>query len=171
MGHRGIDLLGDKRGVSFYVEEGNFTRNELMDTDFGPSKGGSFASRAQDGLEVQIYASADNTVAPLSTGIAIGRINSPIFEGALPKATANSGTYQRRLCRVELDGSLGKVKLIATNQEITPGTPLGVSASDKTAYDKEEDAATNVYAFEAVAANAGGYVKVFRKGVSQNVAD
>lgn len=165
------DLTGRKSGVTFYVEEGNFTRNELMDTDFGPSKGGSFASRAKEGMEVQIYASADNTVAPLSTGIAIGRINSPRLQGSLPKSSQLSGAYTRRRCRVELDGDLGKVELLSTNQAISPGDALGMSTSDTTKYDKEEDTTTNVYALESAEANAGGFIRVFRKGVTQKVAD
>lgn len=171
MGHRGIDRTGKKSGVTFYFEEGNFTRNENMDTDFGPSKGGSFASRMQDGMEVQICSSADWTVEKLASGIAIGRVNSPVIEGDLPRANANSGTYQRRFGRVEVDGSIARVKLIATNQQIAAGDPLAVSGAGKTEYDKEEDTTTNVYALEAAAANSGKYIDVFRKGVSQNVAD
>lgn len=171
MGHRGMNISGDASGFTFYVEEGDFTRNELMDTDFGESKGGAFASRAKLGMEVQIYTGADNTVAPLTTGVAIGRISSPRMEGDLPKADAASGTYQRRITRVDIDGKLERVKLIPTNQAISPGDPVGMSLTDTTAYDKEEDAATNVYALEAAAVNSGKYIRVFRKGVTQKVAD
>ena len=171
MGHEGMNIDGTTPGITFFINEGNFTRNENMDTDFGPSKGGAFASRGNKGLEVQIDPTDDMTCTPLTTGVGLGRITSADPEGPLPRANKTAGNYPKRIVRVEPDGKIDKVRLADTHAAIVPGNSLAVDLTDKSRYVLEEDVTTNVFALQAKSANEGGFIKVLRKGASQVAAD
>lgn len=171
----GQDMTGRKPVVTFYAEEGNFTRNENMLTDQGNARGGSFASQLYEGDEVQVYVSTDvdMTVAVLSTGLAIGRVK--YITGDIPKATATSGTFVRRIASVEVDGFIEKVQLVHDNQAIQAGDFLAVASGHKDVYNKEEDSGsqpTSLIALQHADASSGKYIKVLRRiAQSANEAD
>jgi hypothetical protein len=157
---------------TFDIEEGNFTRNDSMITDKGIAKGGSFATEVTDGMAVQIYVSTgvDMTLQKGASGTVVGFVDGPL-RGALPKATASSGTYTRRYANVTLVGyRLIRVKLVAGNAAVAPGDSLAID-STKIGYDKEEDSTTNVIAMETAGASSGLAIWALEKGVAANEAD
>jgi hypothetical protein len=139
------------------------------------------------GVSNQVAAgTADNTVCILGTGvIPIGRVAGPII-GDLPRQNAAAGTFTRRKAAIEIDGKTEYIRLKGTalleagtavstngNAAITPGMYLGVvvSGGHDAEYDKmsNQSTATNVIAMETRAANAAGYLRVFRPFGQVNV--
>lgn len=167
---RGKNITGNKPNGTFFINEGTATFHETIDTLLGPGPGVIWGQRGNQGLEVQIDTSADMTLAPLTNGVAVGRITSRDPEGAIPKSTKTWGQYQARRVRVELDGDLDRLELADVHASITPGDCLAVDRTDKRKYVKEEDATTNVYALQSKDANEGGFIRVFRKGAPSAVA-
>lgn len=158
-----MNITGNAPQVTFYVNEGAFTRNNEMDTDEGLKRGGSFASPGKKGMEMQICTSKDRCVEPLSTGIPIGRLMGRP-KGNLPKADAAEFAYPMRKEKLELYGELDWVQLVDTHAEVTPGTYLAIDRTDPSKYVIEEDGATNIVALETRAQNETGNILVFRKG-------
>jgi hypothetical protein len=158
-------------GETFDLEEGNFTYNEKTLLKSGEYReGGSFASQLDDGDFVEICTSADKTVQLSASGIQIGFIDGDP-RGPLPGESKTSGNYTRRYGNIVLVGwKRVRVKLIATNQAVSPGDYLGI-ASGKNVMDKEEDTTTNIVAIESADASSGIYIDALAKGVPQAVAD
>ncbi len=171
---RRMDGTGRKPSIRVYQEEGNFTYSATLDTIHGELPGGSFASRVGRNVEVQIYTEADRTVEIFSTGINIG-VTRDIPKGTLPKANANSGTYERRTNLIDLYGELEFIPLPSTHDAIKSGDYLVLDTADASHYVKGEDAGdatSNLVAFEARAQNEGGSILAIRLGAqSQFEAD
>lgn len=161
-----IDITGRKPRITFFLYEGNFTRNDDMLTDQGPAKGGSYATTMDEYTEVQINTSYDMHVEPLASGVPIGRIANRPEVVKLPKIStifASLTDEQKRIATVEVDGTIDYVKVVHDNAAIAPGDAVAVATGHKNAYNKEEDAVTKyAYALTTVAQNAGGYVRIFR---------
>jgi len=161
-----IDITGRKPRITFFLNVGNFTRDEDMLTDQGPAKGGSYATDIPEYTEVQINTTYDNTVEPLTTGVPIGRVGNRMEVVKLPKVTttyANLTDEQKPIATIEVDGTIDYVKVVHDNAAIAPGDAVAIATGHKDAYNKEEDAVT-LYAFSlmTVAQNAGGYMRIFR---------
>lgn len=160
----------ESAGVTFYVNEGAFTRNEEMDTDEGLKRGGAFATPGKKGMEMQICTSKDRCVEPLSTGIPIGRLMARP-KGNLPRADAAEFAYPMRKEKLQIYGELDWIQLVDTHAEVTPGTYLAVDRTDPSKYVIEEDSATDIIALETRAVNETGNILVLRKGAAQRAAD
>lgn len=167
---RRVDATGRKPSIRVYLEEGNFTFSETLDTIQGELPGGSFASRVGKNIEVQIYTGADRTVQIFTSGINIGATReSP--KGTLPKSSLTSGNYERRTSLIDLYGELEWIPIASDNAAISPGDYLAV-ISGGAYYDKEEDTTTNVVAFESRSSSEGGSILAIRLGhKSQMEAD
>lgn len=167
---RRVDATGRKPSIRVYLEEGNFTYSETLDTIQGELPGGSFASRVGKNIEVQIYTEADRTVQVFSSGINIG-VTRDIPKGQLPTSSKSSGAYERRSTVIDLYGELEWIPIASDNAAIKPGDYLAVT-SGGAYYDKEEDTTSNVVAFEARDSSAGGSILAIRLGhKSQMEAD
>lgn len=158
-----MNVAGNTPQITFYVNEGAFTRNDEIDTDEGLKRGGSFAKPGKKGMEMQVCTSKDRCVEPLSTGIPIGRLMGRP-KGNLPKADAAEFAYPMRKEKLEVYGELDWVQLVDVHAAVTPGTYLAVDRTDPSRYVIEEDAATNIVALESRAQNETGNILVFRKG-------
>lgn len=160
----------ESQGVTFFVNEGAFTRNEEMDTDEGLKRGGAFAKPGRKGMEMQICTSKDRCIEPLSTGIPIGRLMARP-KGNLPRANAAEFAYPMRKEKIEVYGELDWIQLADVHGQVTPGTYLAVDRSDPSLYVIEEDTTTNMIALETRAENETGNILVFRRGPVQRAAD
>ena len=159
--NRVTNATGRMPSITFYLNEGNFTRNENMDTDEGWKRGGAFASQAQKGMDMQISTSADRTVEPFSSGILIGRLRTRPH-GTLPKVTVAAGAYTPRKGTLDLYGEIDWIQIDDTHAAITPGTYLEADGSNPGRY-KIKATATNVIALESRAINETGYLLVYKK--------
>lgn len=160
---RRIDATGRKPEIEVYIEEGNFTYSETLDTINGEMPGGSFASRVGRNKEIQIYTEADRTVQLFSTGINIG-VTRTGPRGQLPKSSLTSGNYERRKTSIDLYGELEFIPLADTHAAIKPGDYLALETGDAEHYVKEEDTTSNLVAFEARSENETGSILAIRIG-------
>lgn len=161
---RRVDATGRKPSIRVYLEEGNFTFSEELDTIYGEVPGGSFASRIGKNTEVQVYTGADRTVQVLSTGISVG-VTRTQPKGTLPNANKTSGNYPRRQATIDLYGELEWIPLADDNAAISPGDYLALATGDAQHYDKEEDAGnqpTALVAFESRDSSEGGSILAIR---------
>jgi hypothetical protein len=146
-------------GITFNLEEGNFTRSETYRGDNGVIGGGSYQYQLADGDMVELYTSADMTVQKSATGTQVGFIDGdPIYEN--PASSLTSGNYTRAKANVVVMGAdLYKVKLDASNQAISVGHYLAIDTTNKNVFDREEDTTTNIIAVEAAAQNSGATIR------------
>lgn len=159
--NRTTNASGHMPSQDFFIEEGDFVRNEYMDTDEGWKRGGVFAKRAYKGQEMMLFTGADRAVTPLTAGgIAIGRLRTQP-DGTIPTANAASGTYPRRTGTLDLYGELDWLQLDDTHAAITPGTYLTADTSNPGRY-VISATATPIVAFESRALNETGYILAFR---------
>lgn len=157
-------------GETFELEEGNFTYNPKTLTHKGYTEGGSFTGELTEGDFVEINPNADRCVRKSASGIQIGFLDGDP-DGDLPIESKTSGNYVKRIGNIALQGwELITIQLSSTNQQITPGTYLGIAADKKT-MDKEEDTTTNIVAIQSAAANSGIKIEALQKGPAQAVAD
>ena len=159
-------------GLTVSLEEGNYTytekqllRNGLYD------EGASLVSEITDGMAVQIYTGADNTVQIASSGIHVGRIDGDP-RGGFPAVSKTSGNYTRRVGNLILPPGweLVTLRLNATHAAITSGDYLAL-ASDKKTYVKEEDTTSNIIAFQSKSENSGEWIECLQKGAPAAAAD
>lgn len=161
--NRTTNATGNMPSIDFQLNEGNFTRDEDMDTDEGWKRGGHFANKARKGMEMQISTVDDMTVEPLSSGIPIGRLRSR-SHGTIPTSDATMGNYQMRRGPLDLYGELDWVQLNDTHGAITPTTYLTADLSNQGRYKlSPSNAETNVVALQSRAQNETGYIMVFKK--------
>ena len=157
-------------GMSFNLEEGNFTRGTFR-ADEGVAKGGTYAAEIEDGDFVEIVTTADKCVQKAATGIKIGYMDGdPLYTN--PSSSLTSGNYTRATGNIILmGGNVHKVKLDAGNQKVAPGDYLAIDTTNKNALDKEEDTTTNIIALEAADASSGKAILAFVRGNPVTEAD
>jgi hypothetical protein len=152
----------EKEVKTYEVEEGTMTYHEGVDPNNGlPNEQVTFASQVNQ-ESFLIRGTGERSMKLAVNGEVATHFNpyAPEVEGSLPKETTVQGSYPKRFVGAyKLKSEEIQLPLADDNAEIAVGDKLNINPANGK-LDKTSASTNVVYAYDAIAANRGGYITV-----------